>query len=226
MTGAESARQRTPPHIATLVLISGLAALTMNVFLPSLPVMTRHFQVDYATMQLSVSAYLAVSAVMQLAAGPVSDFFGRRPVMLGALIIHGVQPGPLMLESRPDMFWGLIASFGIGNLLLLILNLPLIGIWVAMLRIPFRWLYPAILIFVCLGVYSLRGAIFDIYAVALIGALVTGIGHRAQVAFLLLVRRFIPVPRAQHIAQTHDQKNSDRGQRDKLQKGVHRHVGS
>ncbi len=92
-------------------------------------------------------------------------------LMLGALIIHGVQPGPLMLEARPDMFWGLIASFGIGNLLLLILNLPLIGIWVAMLRIPFRWLYPAILIFVCLGVYSLRGASFDIFAVALIGAI-------------------------------------------------------
>jgi putative tricarboxylic transport membrane protein len=63
-------------------------------------------------------------------------------LMLGALVIHGIQPGPLMLEARPDMFWGLVASFGIGNLILLILNLPLIGIWVAMLRIPFRWLYP------------------------------------------------------------------------------------
>ena len=92
-------------------------------------------------------------------------------LMLGALVIHGVQPGPLMLEARPDMFWGLIASFGIGNLLLLILNLPLIGIWVSMLRIPFRWLYPAILIFVCLGVYSVRGAAFDIFAVALIGTI-------------------------------------------------------
>ena len=90
-------------------------------------------------------------------------------LMLGALVIHGIQPGPLMLEARPEMFWGLVASFGIGNLLLLILNLPLIGIWVAMLRIPFRWLYPAILIFVCLGVYSVRGLTFDIVAVAAIG---------------------------------------------------------
>ncbi|OOY03171.1 tripartite tricarboxylate transporter permease [Thioclava sp. F28-4] len=90
-------------------------------------------------------------------------------LMLGALVIHGVQPGPLMLDARPDMFWGLIASFGIGNLLLLILNLPLIGIWVSMLRIPFRWLYPAILIFVCLGVYSVRGSSFDMFAVAAIG---------------------------------------------------------
>lgn len=92
-------------------------------------------------------------------------------LMLGALVIHGVQPGPLMLEARPEMFWGLVVSFGIGNLLLLILNLPLIGIWVSMLRIPFRWLYPAIIVFVCLGVYSVRGSGFDIAAVAVIGAL-------------------------------------------------------
>lgn len=90
-------------------------------------------------------------------------------LMLGALVIHGVQPGPMMLEARPEMFWGLVASFGIGNLLLLILNLPLIGIWVAMLRIPFHLLYPAILVFVCLGVYSVRGLTFDIVAVAAIG---------------------------------------------------------
>ncbi len=76
-----------------------------------------------------------------------------------------------MLDARPDMFWGLIASFGIGSLLLLVLNLPLIGIWVSMLRIPFRWLYPAILIFVSLGVYSVRGSSFDIFAVALIGVI-------------------------------------------------------
>ncbi len=90
-------------------------------------------------------------------------------LMLGALVIHGVQPGPMMLEARPEMFWGLVASFGIGNLLLLILNLPLIGIWVAMLRIPFHLLYPAILVFLCLGVYSVRGLGYDIVAVAVIG---------------------------------------------------------
>ncbi|WP_372800135.1 tripartite tricarboxylate transporter permease [Paracoccus seriniphilus] len=92
-------------------------------------------------------------------------------LMLGALVIHGIQPGPMMLEARPDMFWGLVASFGIGNLFLLILNLPLIGIWVSMLRIPFRWLYPAIIVFICLGVYSVRGATFDIAMVAGIGAI-------------------------------------------------------
>ncbi|SFH32469.1 TctA family transporter [Palleronia marisminoris] len=103
-------------------------------------------------------------------------------LMLGALVIHGIQPGPLMLEARPEMFWGLVASFGIGNLLLLILNLPLIGIWVAMLRIPFRWLYPAILVFVCLGVYSVRGLTFDIIAVAGIGL----------VGYLLALAAFSP----------------------------------
>lgn len=103
-------------------------------------------------------------------------------LMLGALVIHGIQPGPEMLTARPDMFWGLVVSFGIGNLLLLILNLPLIGIWVSMLCIPFRYLYPAILIFVCLGVYSVRGSAFDIATVA-----VVGIG-----GYLLALARFSP----------------------------------
>ncbi|TGN56404.1 tripartite tricarboxylate transporter permease [Paracoccus liaowanqingii] len=99
-------------------------------------------------------------------------------LMLGALVIHGIQPGPMMLEANPGMFWGLVVSFGIGNLFLLVLNLPLIGIWVAMLRIPFRWLYPAIIVFVCLGVYSVRGSTFDIVMVAGIGA----IGYALSVA--------------------------------------------
>ncbi len=103
-------------------------------------------------------------------------------LMLGALVIHGVQPGPMMLEARPEMFWGLVASFGIGNLLLLILNLPLIGIWVAMLRIPFHLMYPAILVFLCLGVYSVRGLSFDIVAVAMIGL----------AGYLLTLARFSP----------------------------------
>ncbi len=91
---------RTPPHIATLVLLSGLAALSMNVFLPSLPGMAKHFGVDYATMQLTVSAYLGVGALMQLAAGPVSDLFGRRIVMLTALVIFlAATVGTLLAPS-------------------------------------------------------------------------------------------------------------------------------
>ncbi|QYK43070.1 MAG: multidrug effflux MFS transporter [Paracoccaceae bacterium] len=76
--------RRTPPHLVTLVLISGIAALSLNVFLPSLPSMATHFGVDYATMQLSVSLYLGMTAVLQIFVGPISDRFGRRPVMLAA----------------------------------------------------------------------------------------------------------------------------------------------
>lgn len=79
--------RRTPPHILTLVLVSGLAALSLNIFLPSLPSMAAAFGVDYALMQLSVSLYLAMTAGIQLVIGPVSDRFGRRPVMLGALAV-------------------------------------------------------------------------------------------------------------------------------------------
>lgn len=91
-------------------------------------------------------------------------------LMLGAMMIHGIQPGPLMVSENPAMFWGLIVSFGIGNLMLLILNLPLIGIWVSLVRIPFSMLYPAILVFICLGVYSVNNNVFDVYVVALVGA--------------------------------------------------------
>jgi DHA1 family bicyclomycin/chloramphenicol resistance-like MFS transporter len=76
--------RRTPPHIATLILIAGLAALSLNVFLPSLPLMAEHFGVPYAMMQLSVSLYLATTAALQLVIGPISDRYGRRPVMLAA----------------------------------------------------------------------------------------------------------------------------------------------
>lgn len=77
----------TPPHIMTLVLMSGIAALCLNIFLPSLPSMAAHFGVDYALMQLSVSLYLGMTAVLQIFIGPISDRFGRRPVMLGAIVV-------------------------------------------------------------------------------------------------------------------------------------------
>jgi putative tricarboxylic transport membrane protein len=91
-------------------------------------------------------------------------------LMLGALIIHGIQPGPLLMTQQPDLFWGLIVSFGIGNIMLMVLNLPLIGVWVAILRIPYRILYPAILVFISLGTYSVHNNVFDIYMVAIVGA--------------------------------------------------------
>lgn len=97
---------RSPPHILTLVALSGLAALSMNVFLPSLPGMARGFGVDYGTMQLSVSAYLGMCAVLQLGAGPISDRFGRRRVMLAALVIFLLATvGTLM---APTAGWFLV----------------------------------------------------------------------------------------------------------------------
>ena len=90
----------TPPHITTLVLLTGLSALTMNIFLPSLPNMTSYFQTDYAVMQLSVSLYLGVNALLQLVIGPLSDRFGRRPVMLAALVLFNLATlGTLMASS-------------------------------------------------------------------------------------------------------------------------------
>ncbi|MDJ0626663.1 MAG: multidrug effflux MFS transporter [Rhodobacter sp.] len=77
----------TPPHIFTLILVAGLSALSMNVFLPSLPIMTEYFQTEYRLMQLSVAIYLGVNAVLQVVVGPISDRYGRRPVMLGGLVI-------------------------------------------------------------------------------------------------------------------------------------------
>jgi putative tricarboxylic transport membrane protein len=92
-------------------------------------------------------------------------------LMLGALIIHGIQPGPLMITEQPALFWGLIVSFIIGNIMLMVLNIPMIGLWVSILRIPYRVLYPAILVFISLGVYSVNNNTFDIMMVAVIGAI-------------------------------------------------------
>jgi len=92
-------------------------------------------------------------------------------LMLTALIIHGIQPGPMMLTTQPDVFWGLIVSFMIGNIFLLFLNIPLIGLWVSILRIPYVFLFPAMVVFVSLGVYSVNNSTFDVLMVAGIGAI-------------------------------------------------------
>ncbi|QCI97674.1 multidrug effflux MFS transporter [Agrobacterium larrymoorei] len=87
MTRARFLDRSTPPHVVTLVLVAGVAALCMNVFLPSLAAMAVHFETDYAVMQFAVSGYLAATAIIQLIIGPLSDLFGRRPVMLGSLLL-------------------------------------------------------------------------------------------------------------------------------------------
>jgi TctA family transporter len=92
-------------------------------------------------------------------------------LILGALIIKGVQPGPQLITEHRDIFWGLIASFWIGNVLLVILNVPLIGVWVRMLQVPYKYLYPAALFFICIGVYSTKNNLFDVGEVAVFGIL-------------------------------------------------------
>ncbi|ODT81837.1 MAG: hypothetical protein ABS76_10310 [Pelagibacterium sp. SCN 64-44] len=86
-------------------------------------------------------------------------------VMLGALMIHGIAPGPGLVNQHPELFWGLIASFWIGNVLLLVLNLPFIGVFVRILKIPYDALYIAMLFFICVGVFSIRNSVFDIFIV-------------------------------------------------------------
>ena len=92
-------------------------------------------------------------------------------LMIGAMIIQGIQPGPSVMTEQPALFWGLIVSMWIGNLFLLILNLPLIGLWVKMISVPYHLLYPAILVFCAIGVFSLNNAAFDVYLMAAFGLL-------------------------------------------------------
>lgn len=105
-------------------------------------------------------------------------------LLLGALMIQGITPGPLLISEHPDVFWGLIASFWVGNILLVLLNVPLIGVWVRMLAIPYRVLYPSALFFVCIGVYSAKNSLFEVAETLVFG--VAGYG--------LLALRFHPAP--------------------------------
>jgi putative tricarboxylic transport membrane protein len=90
-------------------------------------------------------------------------------LMVGAMTIHNIQPGPQVMTSNPELFWGLIASMWIGNLMLVILNLPLIGIWIKLLTVPYRYLFPAIVLFCAIGVYSTNNNTWDIWMVAMFG---------------------------------------------------------
>ena len=92
-------------------------------------------------------------------------------LMVGAMTIHNIQPGPQVMTSNPQLFWGMIASMWIGNLMLVILNLPLIGMWVQLLKVPYRVLYPAILMFCCIGVFSVNNNSFDVLITVLFGVL-------------------------------------------------------
>ena len=105
-------------------------------------------------------------------------------VMMGAMIIHSIAPGPLLMEQHPRLFWGVVVSMWIGNLMLVIINLPLIGIWVKLLTVPYRMLYPAILLFCAVGAYSMDNSFFDVMMMALFGV----------VGLLLRKLEFEPAP--------------------------------
>ncbi len=90
-------------------------------------------------------------------------------LMLGALQIQGISPGPEVMAGHPDLFWGIVASMWIGNSMLLVLNLPMVGVWIRLLRIPYDYLYPGILVFCCIGVYSGSNEAFDVLLAAVFG---------------------------------------------------------
>lgn len=105
-------------------------------------------------------------------------------LVIGALMIHGITPGPRLLVDHPDLFWGLVASFLIGNVMLLILNIPLIGLWVRLLQIPYKYMYPTIIVLICIGVYSLNNNVFDIWLTLVFGIM----------GYLMRLFRFEPAP--------------------------------
>lgn len=111
---------------------------------------------------------------------------GVTAIMLGALMIHGVAAGPKIIEQHGDLFWAFIVSMWVGNIMLLVLNLPLVGMWVRLISVPYRLLYPAILLFCCVGVFSVNSSAFDL-------AMVAGL---AGVAYLMRKARLNPVPLA------------------------------
>ena len=105
-------------------------------------------------------------------------------LMVGAMTIHGIIPGPQVMTKQPDLFWGLICSMWVGNLMLVVINLPLVGLWVRLLRVPYRMLFPAILIFCAIGVYSVNNAPADAVMVAAFGL----------VGYFLVKMDFEPAP--------------------------------
>ena len=92
-------------------------------------------------------------------------------LMMGAMIMQGIVPGPQVMSSNPELFWGIVASMWLGNLMLLVLNLPLVGLWVRLLKVPYRWLYPSIIMFCCIGNYSVSNNPVDVYLCAAVGVL-------------------------------------------------------
>jgi putative tricarboxylic transport membrane protein len=105
-------------------------------------------------------------------------------ILLGALLIYGITPGPLLMKNEPDLFWGVIASMYIGNVMLVILNMPLIGLWVGLLRVPYRFLFPLILLFCLIGVYSVNSSAIEVIIMVIFGF----------IGYILRKYRYEPAP--------------------------------
>src|SRR5215475_3547124 len=105
-------------------------------------------------------------------------------LMVGAMTIHGIVPGPQVMTKQPDLFWGMIASMWVGNLMLVVINLPLVGVWVSLLRVPYRLLYPSIIVFCCIGIYSINNSPTDVVIAAVFGV----------IGYLLVKHEFEPAP--------------------------------
>jgi putative tricarboxylic transport membrane protein len=105
-------------------------------------------------------------------------------LMVGAMTIHGIVPGPQVMTKSPNLFWGMIASMWVGNLMLLVINLPLIGLWVRLLKVPYRLMFPAILMFCCIGIYSINSLPTDVMWIAVFG----------MIGYVMLRFGFEPAP--------------------------------
>ena len=105
-------------------------------------------------------------------------------LIIGALMIHGITPGPRLIADHPDLFWGLVVSFLFGNLFLLVLNIPLIGLWVRLLRVPHHYLYPTVIMMICVGVYGISNSLVDVWATLAFGV----------IGYVLRLFRFEPAP--------------------------------
>src|SRR5437016_653013 len=151
-----------------------MAALGLLLGMIGIDQMTGDFRFAYGVVELGVAgpesannSATSGAFVPMLALGVPS---GPIPaVMLAAMMVHGVSPGPLLIKQQPELFWGFIASMYVGNVVLLILNLPLVGVFVNLLRVPYPLLYPGILVFCILGVYAVNSSVVDVWVMLVMG---------------------------------------------------------
>jgi putative tricarboxylic transport membrane protein len=183
----EDFRRMTPPILRGTVLGSALGVLpgaghvlaSFGAYAIEKRLSRRKEEFGHGAIEAVASPEAANNAAAQTSFIPLLSLgLPAHPVMalmIGAFIIHGIQPGARVITSQPELFWGLIVSMWIGNLFLVLLNLPLIGIWVRMLTIPYRMLYPAIIAFAAIGTYSLALSAWDVFAIAFFGVLGYGL---------------------------------------------------